>query len=324
MRLPLVYLLAACGSAPPAPVTPKPTAPVTVSFWSTKPAEPEEGPLVALATQRTYHLLVVEEFGPECRAFRVEQSKERASDLAFLVDDSYGVTERIGFVSHGARLELQSRTRTEKKHTQTTACSGIFSAREVDGGLDVSGARWFDRAEDCAAALAAKEHVATDLTACAWKPIANLQEQAASQRRLEAVLRFGGSLFSGDACEVVHATPKRTNTAKSFEGELWTELRDGARRGKSGFGYRAEANGTSIVLLGPTSTWSDGTGFGMLCGYEQELAFGKESVEFAETMYFSHASCRAARADRAARRALLPGDEDARELASRQRPLAGC
>jgi len=323
MRWLLLVIAAGCGSAPP-PVVKPAKAPVE-SFWSTKAAQPEDAPLVALATQRTYHLLVVEEFGPECRAFRVEQSKERASDVAFLVDDRYGDPERIGFVNHGARLELQSRTRAVKKRVEETPCSGTFSVREIDGGLDVSGARWFERAEDCETALAAKSHVATDLTACAWTPPTNLQEQAASQRKLETILRFGGRLFAGDRCEVVRAIAKRTNTATSFTGELWTELRDGARRGKTGYGYQAQANGTSIVLLGPTSSWSDGTGFGMLCGDEHELAFGKDSVEFAQTMYLSQASCRAAVADQRARRALLPEGDQPREISASGPPhLGGC
>ena len=318
----LLLFAVGCGSAPPAaPVAPKAKNPPPEPFWSTKPAEPEEGPLVALATKRTYYLLATEEFGPECRGWTVEQSKEQDSDVAYLVDGD----ERIGFENHGARLELQSRTRTARFST-TTDCSGTFSVREVDGGLDVSGARWFDRAEDCDAALASRARVATDLSACAWKPEANLQQQAASQRRFETMLRFGGALFgiADDTCERVNATPDRASTnATSFHGQLWVELRDGKRRGKSGHGYQMQAHAMSIVLLGPTSSWSDGTGFGMLCGDELPLSYGRDSVELAQTMYLSPASCRAALAKQRTAAARLPTAAE-EILASGTPHLGGC
>jgi hypothetical protein len=333
MRWLLVATLIGCGSAPAAPKSPSPQKaekPPQDAFWSsTKSAEPEDdGPLVALATKRTYYVLATEEFGAECRGWTVEQSKAQDSDLAFLVDGD----ERIGFVNHGARLELRERTRSTRFGSDSTTCSGTFSVsvRDRDGGLDVSGARWFDRLDDCNAALESREKVATDLSACAWKPAANLQQQAAAQRRFEAMLRFGGTLFgiANDACAPVHATPERAGSnASSFHGELWSPLRDGKRRGKSGHGYQMQAHAMSIVLLGPRSSWDDGTGFGMLCGDELALSYGRDTVELAQTMYLSAASCRAALAKERAAASRLPvsGEDDAREISSSARPhLGGC
>jgi hypothetical protein len=155
-----------------------------------------------------------------------------------------------------------------------------------------------------------------------------LQQQAAAQRKFESMLRFGGTLFgiAGDTCEPVHATPDRASTnATSFHGQLWTELRDGKRRGKSGHGYQMQAHAMSIVLLGPTSSWSDGTGFGMLCGDELALSYGRDTVELAQTMYLSAASCRAALAKQRTAAARLPSAEDRREISGSGAPhVGGC
>lgn len=306
-----MLFLAACASPQ------KPATPPQEPFWTKRAAEPEDPPLLSLATEHTFYLLATDERGTDCRGYKVVQSKQPADDTAFLVEDSYSDAERIGFVNHGARLELVSRTRG----AASMACTGTFSVRELDDGdLDVGGARWFARAADCRAALASNARVATDLSACTFAPVANLQQQAASQRRFETILRFGGTVFD-DTCAPIRVEAARTNTAIWFEGHFWSELRDGKRRGKSGYGYQLAANAMSISLLGPHSTWSDGSGIGMLCGDDVALAYGIDRVDLASTIYLSAARCRGALAKERARRARLP---ETSEISAGAPDLGGC
>lgn len=319
--VPFALVFLGCASSPKPSAPPVKTKPPVESFWTTKrSSEPVEAPLVALATRRTYFILATEWFGTACRAWTVEQSKDRDSDLAFLV----GGDEAIGFASHGAQLELRSRAITTRRGIDSATCSGTFSVRELDDGdLDVGGARWFAHETDCVAALARKERVAMDWSSCTFRARATLQQQAASQRAFEAMLRFGGTAFTlvDNTCTPLHATPSRTNTRTAFEGELWTRIPNG----RTGYGYQLAANAMDIVLLGPHSSTTDGGSFGMLCGDEHALVYGDDSVELGQTVYLSAASCRAARAKERARLSLLPASEGEVAMGAPPRQgLGGC
>lgn len=326
MRWWLLALYLGCGSAPKAPIAQAPATvpPAPEPFWTPKP--PPESPLAKLATRRDVFVIGAEA-KPSCRRWTIEQSKQQGDATAFLVDGD----ERIQLENHGSELALLGRRRGDETH----ACHASFTVREVDAGLDVDGARWFDDERGCERALARKERVAMDWTSCDWQS-ATLQEQAASQRRFEAMLRFGGSAFAiaDGTCQAVHATPARTTTRDYFEGSLWialhsTDLEGHTMRGKASFGYEMGTGDTKIVLLGPSTVWSDGSSMGLMCGDEQAISYGRDSVELEQTHYLSLASCRAALARDRARRAWLPlpaapADGEPQQIGMAAPSIGGC
>jgi hypothetical protein len=321
MRFGLLACVLGCGGAPPVAPTPPAKIAKQEEFWS--PKKPKEPPLVRLALNRRYFIMTTEAGVTSCRGWQVEQSENVDDDMAFLVDGD----ETIGFVNHGNELELRSRTRKLRKHPDaTTPCGGSFYVQELDDGLDVSGARWFDHEAACTEALAKGERLATDFATCEWRTDANLQQQAASQRRFEAMLRNGGTAFTlaGDRCQPIHARPSQ-RAGGALRGELGVELRAGALRGRSSFTYELVPNDLTITLLGPHTEWSDGTGIGMLCGDDHPLIYGRDSVEVAETIYLTPQACRSALDHAKKRSAFLPrADTDDRAIAAASPSLGGC
>jgi hypothetical protein len=301
----LVFLLsgAGCASAPKStPPAPKPVA-EQAEFWS--PKKPKDPPLVKLATKRQLFLIETVAGKSECRRFTLAQSKERDDDTAYLSDGE----ESISFVNHGSELELTHRSRSSENRGGSTLCSGSYVVQETAEGLDVNGSLWFELESDCNNALAAKSRVAMDFATCHWDPEANLQDQAASQRKFEALLRFGGVGFGvvDDNCKPVNFTPDKSESrADYFQGEMWSALRDGKLTGKTAMTYQMQRHSFDLVLLGPHSSWSDGSSMGFGCGDTENIRYGIDSVEIEQTLYLSAQSCRTALAHERARLARLP------------------
>ena len=242
-------------------------------------------------------MLVTEDGTTRCRGWTVQPAT--TSSPALLLDDA----ESIGFENHGPKLTLTSRTYMNRH--ESGGCSVSFDVREVDDGLELSGGRWYRRKQDCAHALASKQRVATDLSRCTFEATANLQDQAASQRTFEAMLRDGGTAYAlvdpdrltppAPDCVAVHADPYRKGKRDSYEGYLWSTVRDGKLTGKTGYGYALVPNTLEMTLLGPYTSWSDGTGSAMGCGNISSISYGRDSVKLGQTHYLSLASCKAAR-----------------------------
>jgi hypothetical protein len=326
---PMLWL--GCGAPhvtppPPAPVATAPTAtpvPAVVLVAPapvTPPVEPKAPPLPKLAEARSVFMIVTEQGKSRCQQWRVTPGEH-----SFL---SWG-GDSIGYENHGATLELKSRSRSHTRGGDSAYCSASFEVHEVDGGLDVGGARWFDRSEDCDHALARKERVAMDLSGCEIERAANLQEQAASQRTFEAMLRDGGTMYSfvDDDCVAVHAAPYKNGKRDRYKGDLWSAVRDGKRRGKLEYGYELTPNEMEIVILGPSTSWDDGEGWALGCGDVETITYHRDSVELGQRHYLSLASCRAEQANERERVSRLPkpADDGEPRVAGTSSPsLGGC
>jgi hypothetical protein len=151
----------------------------------------------------------------------------------------------------------------------------------------------------------ASNGVATNLSTCEFKVTANLQEQAASQRKFETMLRDGGAAYAlvepGRSaldlpdCVAVRADPYKKGRRDLYEGNLWSAVRDGKLTGKTGYGYQLTPNELEMTFLGPYTSWSDGSGSSMGCGDSSSISYGRDSVELGQTHYLSLARCKAAR-----------------------------
>jgi hypothetical protein len=272
-----------------------------------------------LAQPGRLFMLVTEDGKPRCRGWTVQPAT--ASGRAVLLDGKESGDESIGFESQGPKLTLTHRSRTHARSNESAMCSASFDVREVDDGLEVSGGRWFRREADCVRALASKQRFATDLSACELAVAANLQDQAASQRAFEAMLRDGGTAYalvdpdrpaapSAPDCVAVHADPYRKGRRDRYEGYLWSAVRDGKLTGKTGYGYQLAPNELEVTLLGPSTSFSDGSSGSLGCGSFSSISYGRDAVQLGQTHYLSLASCQAARERERVRRAWLPEPVD--------------
>ncbi len=211
-----------------------------------------------------------------------------------------GETDSLWLETRGETLSISQRSFASHDATQSMSCDGDFAIREVAGGLDLSGARWFDRAEDCAHALATKQPVAMRI---GCEVPATLAEVAAARKSFETILRRGGKLWAAmdDACVATNVTAAKPRDG-TLTGSMWTAVREGKLRGKYSYNYELRPGDDEIAILGPSWSYSDGSGGGLGCGDLVFMQFEQERVQLGDTHYLSQRACkRAVAAERASR-----------------------
>jgi hypothetical protein len=332
MRRALVLFTVACGSTPravpleaPVPVAAPVAAPV-VPAGAPEPvvtAPPPEPPLAMLASKGEVVLLITEEGKPRCQAWQIEPGQDGAGQLRH-----HG--EWISYTNAGAKLKLTHRGRSRNRGGESAHCGLELEAREIGDGLDVSGARWFRRAEDCERAIATRQRVATDLHDCELGHEATLRDQGRAQERFEAMLERGGVAYAilDDRCDPLHADPRKPTTRDVYQGSLWSTIREGKLTGKYAYGYVLVRGQLEITMLGPSTTWSDGSGSAFGCGGHNSISYGKDTVTLGQPLYLSLASCRTALAEERGRLAWLPKpapEDGGEQIAGSSTPsLGGC
>jgi hypothetical protein len=179
---------------------------------------PPEPPIAMLASTGEVFLLITEEGRPRCQQWRIEPGEGGTGRLS-------QSREWISYTNAGATLKLAHRGRSHHRGGESAHCGLEYTVREAGDELDVSGARWFRRAEDCERAIATRQRVATDLHDCELGHEATLRDQGRAQERFENVDRGGiayAILETGD-----RSAPSRRGTHDVLEG------RCGARSAKA-------------------------------------------------------------------------------------------
>jgi len=131
----------------------------------------------------------------------------------------------------------------------------------------------------------------------------------------------------GDTCRPVRV--RHYGARGALEGAFeYDEVRDDGVRGVTSLDYQMRPGDNQITLLGPGTTWRDGSGFALGCGDLQHVELGDGFVTLAEPLYFTAAGCKAAIAAARARDTWLPlpaGDEVAEAPTALGTPgLGGC
>ncbi len=269
----------------------------TPTTSTTAPA-PFQPPLSKLVGPRRLHLLLSDERGSRCESFEVttDPASGRGSFVAPNGDE-------LSTATNGSSFHFVSRSRHYERGGRSTGCHVKLEVREVPGGLDASGSRWFEQAADCKDALRTRAPVATDLSECQLEEEPPLRVQASAQRRFESVLRSGGTLYvfddDDDACVAHHAAPRASGRADVYVGTLWSVAKDGARTGRVEYDYELVRDAMAIRLGNPFTTWNDEPPFNNSAGLGQrslEHLSYRADVAIANTSYYvTAAACRAKR-----------------------------
>ena len=369
-RAAIITLLAACG-ARPAPVAappPPPASPVHAVAPAPPPGAgdgpeapppepPPRRPLPELATTGRFHLIVVDEGQARCEVWDVvpDAADHGAGALVRRWSDGAARTElSYSFESDGARLRVVGAWRETRHGDAVDTVTGMgvgpcgveLVARRAADRLDVSGAAWFPEAASCAAALAAREPVATDFSGClvSRRDLA-AEVEARGRDALVARLRDGGALWALEepldaageptgalTCaqiDVVAGEPD--DGAGTLSGSFHVRVVDDeGNRGVRGTRFVYRGDGT-IDLLGPGESWTsaDGTrGWASGTGCLHTTSVGivdEDTVEIDAPYHLTLAACERARDAERERRAWLPSVSDAtRAVAVAGTGLPGC
>jgi hypothetical protein len=241
---------------------------------------PPEPPLAIFTKPGTLYMMTVDAAArPRCEAWTIDPIAKTFT----------GPSGGLALVSEGAHLQLGA------------PCTEWASVRETDGDLEVDGSTWFRDRGACMRAVAAHRPVATDLGGCIKQPapVAGTQIRA----RLDRVLARGGTLFAivddgpsdgGAKPAVPRCEPVRAD-GRSFHHDLVSTDLDGHPiRGETTWQYHYRTGDDEFSVTDGSTSWSNGSGFGMLCAHHQRIAIGPDWVDLGDRYYLSAASCHAA------------------------------
>ena len=241
--------------------------------------------LPALSHANKLWLMIVgEDATPSCEAWDVIPDPAAGSDAPRDGKLVSGVDE-VYYHSSGDRL---------------TVCDNATTARADGAELDVGGARWFHDEASCKRAIGKHRAVGMDFTGCTPSRAA-ADELGATQGKLEAIIRHGGSLFTrtGNRCDRIQlvADAREPDTGTWVVGD-GTEAEE---RSTYHYGPTHLENGLGMELV---FTGVDGM---CVCVDDKPLDFRAGFVRMAGApLYLDRASCNGSVALDAKRAAWLP------------------
>jgi hypothetical protein len=237
---------------------------------SRKPVPPAP-PLATFSKPGTLYMLDVD--GLQCRAWTIEPGEHGRGKLVGPV--------ALDYESSGDRLAV---------------CGMEWpDVAETADGIAIYGAVWFRDAKSCAAARAKHRRVATDFSRCMpAKPSPAPNARA----RLERVLTRGGSLYTviddhGPRCSEVTALPDSVGHGAFHYALRSSDLQGRPIRGRTTWQYFFSSGSETIAIMDGSTSWSDGTGMGTLCGHDQPIALHRDSADIGGRYYFTLDGCRA-------------------------------
>lgn len=210
--------------------------------------------LPTLRRPGTLYLLVAEGAAASCQAWTVAPD---AAGRGRLERDAGGVHETLDYEVQGHAVALlDDALGTGDSQSCDVAPSDGY---EADDAVVVGGARWFRTAAACDDARAAHRRVAvTPALGCALDTTPDAA-RARTHARFDRLVARGGTLFAlgDDACTPVRVVPP----VKDGDGALeYDDVRDDGVRGTTGYDFIYTPGSDQITLLGPGTTWADGSG----------------------------------------------------------------
>lgn len=260
-------------------------------------------------------MLVVDQGPPRCETWTVDPDHHR---LTHTNSTAGATTTRVlELHAEGKQLVFDGFSTETGEEASSTTCSTKLEARETDTAIIGDRLHWFRDGAACAAALKDHTALATSLD-CKLDVEVPAQVQRKARLRFEKLLAQGGVVHTivegprGDTCRPVRV--RHYGARGVLEGAFeYDEVRDDGVRGVTSLDYQMQPGGEQIVLLGPGTTWRDGSGSALGCGNEAQVQLGDGFVTLAEPLYFSAAACRAAITTAAARERWFPapaGDDE--------------